>query len=156
MWSQDTINMFTGLTAVISPVAIFVVTFLFHQGYRLYAKAKSAEMSATTLSALDSLAKQFVLYAQEQFDQWAKSKGATPGPTNGTEKKALAMQLMKEQAPAGVKFTEAQASVAIDAAVQAQRQASIAPPAMTGDVQGTVYASIKPGAPAVPNLAVTP
>jgi hypothetical protein len=151
MWSAETIKMFTDLSAVLAPVATALVTGVFLWVCHLYAKAKKVEISASTIEAGKSMAKQVVLYVQEQFDQWVKSKGEAPGPTNGAEKKALAMQLMKEQAPPGLKISESQASVAIDAAVQEQRQASGAPPPLVIDAQGTIYKSIKPGAPPMPS-----
>ena len=163
MLSPETVQTLLGLSAILSPVALSVVVFLLHQSSRTVARLTKTQESSAALAVFEQLATIAIKYAQEQFDAYVRSKQrhdglVTEGPTNGPEKKEIAIKAMSSlAAERGLKLSHVEAGIAVDAAVQQERKASLAPPAGALADPGTVYASINPGAPALPkNVGVTP
>ncbi len=101
--------------------------FLLRQARDALKKGANIEVSDSTLAVLEKLAIYGINFAEERCRQYVKSLEAT-GPTTPAEKKELAIQTMRElavlQASPGkppVEFTDQQASIVVDALVQAKR-----------------------------------
>ncbi len=128
--------------------------FYLHRIYKALAKAGKFEENKTVLDMLEKLAVFGIGFAQEQTDKLLKGL-IKEGPRTGEQKKEVAITAMRSIAPPGVKFTDQQAAIAVEAVLSKSR--SIAPPparfdafgnAIVGtDGQTTYYSSSNPGPP---------
>lgn len=104
-----------------------MILYLLHRAAKAFEKATSIEVPAGVVDQLEKLAETAMRYADEQFHKFMRSL-IEEGPRTGEEKKRVAVEAMKELAPAGLTFTDKQAEIAVEAAVQKARTQSLRPP----------------------------
>lgn len=125
--SPDTVQMLLLLLTTVSAGCASICIYLLRRGRDALKKGANVDVSDSTLAVLEKFAIYGINYAEERCRQYLKSLEAT-GPTTPAEKKELAIQTMRELAelekaqgrPAPT-FTDAQASIVVDALVQAKR-----------------------------------